>query len=170
MEFHPSSHQYLEGPFVEQTWEFERPEFRELLDYWKDRRQDRAAPRWRDVDLLAVYRLAPFITVKDALDGGTDFRNRYWGTQVAEWLRFDGTGRRLSDYFPKATLPATLAAHRLALHSDMPVRRWGVSAYPKRDHVAFEVITLALEDDAGNRAHLLSMSHYQTIEPTDAEI
>lgn len=153
----------VDGPYLEQTWTFERPELKALLDYWMGRRGDRSCPRWRDIELPVIYQHAPHIVVRDAIDGGDDFVNRFWGTQITEWLRFDGTARRLSEYFPKAGLDAILTAHRLALFGDTPVRRWGTSVYPQRDYVAFETIDLPLENDAGERAHILSMSRYRTI-------
>ncbi|PIW27628.1 MAG: hypothetical protein COW30_09750 [Rhodospirillales bacterium CG15_BIG_FIL_POST_REV_8_21_14_020_66_15] len=157
--------QAVEGPFTEQTWDFTVPEFRWLLDYWVAKRGARPCPRWRDIDLPALYKFAPNIVVKDAVEGGRDFRVRFWGTEITEWLRFDATGRFLSEYFPAAGREGILTAHRMALTGDMPVRRWGVSVYPERNYVAFECIDLPLEDDAGGRAHLLSMCLYRMIAP-----
>ena len=156
--------QSIEGPFVEETWEFESADLRWLLGYWNDKRGDRACPAWRDIDLPAIYKYAPKIAVKDAIDGGKDFRIRFWGTEITEWLRFDATGKRHSEYFPEASRAQTLEAHHQALFSDIPIRRWGISVYPERDYVAFETIDLPLTDDDGNRAHIISMSHYRIIQ------
>jgi hypothetical protein len=155
--------QTVEGPFVEQTWDVTTPELRELLDYWLEVRGDRSCPRWSDFQLPVIYKLAPHIVVKDAVDGGADFRNRFWGTAVTEWLRFDASGQLLSDYFPDAGRDMILDAHRLALHSDKPVRRWGISVYPDRNYVAFETLDLPLENDQGERAHIVSMTLYKMV-------
>ena len=116
-----------------------------------------------------MYKHAPNIVVKDAIDGGRDFRVRFWGTAVTEWLRHDATGRLLSDYFPAGGRAQILEAHRLALLGDTPVRRWGVSVYPDRGYVAFETITLSLANDAGERAHIISMSLYRMINEKSPE-
>ncbi|MEQ9554649.1 MAG: PAS domain-containing protein [Rhodospirillales bacterium] len=154
----------VEGPFAEQTWDVTTPALRWLLDHWLEKRGERDCPRWRDIDLPSMYKHAPNIVVKDAIDGGRDFRVRFWGTAVTEWLRHDATGRLLSDYFPAGGRAQILEAHRLALLGDTPVRRWGVSVYPDRGYVAFETITLPLANDAGDRAHILSMSLYRMID------
>lgn len=153
--------QAVEGPFTEQTWDFTHPDHRWLLDYWNEKRGDRACPRWRDVSLLEMYKVAPKIVVKDAVDGGRDFRIRFWGTEITEWLRFDATGKLQSEYFPAAGLQTILDAHRTALTGDVPVRRWGVSVYPDRSYVAFQSIDLPMADDADARAYILSMSCYE---------
>lgn len=159
----------VEGPFAEQTWEFTTPALRWLLDHWLDKRGGRDCPRWRDIDLPSMYKHAPNIVVKDAVDGGRDFRVRFWGTAVTEWLRLDATGKLLSEYFPAAGREQILEAHRLALTGDMPIRRWGVSVYPDRSYVAFETITLPLANDAEERAHIISMSLYRMVDEKSPE-
>jgi hypothetical protein len=154
----------VEGPFSELTWDVTTPKLRWLLDYWLEKRGDRDCPSWHDIDLPAMYKYAPNLVVKDAVDGGRDFRVRFWGTAITEWLRLDATGKLLSEYFPADGRPQILAAHRQALMGDMPVRRWGVSVYPDRGYVAFETLTLPLANDAGERAHIISMSLYRMAE------
>jgi len=161
---HGAGIEAVEGPFTEQTWEFTTPELRWMLDHWTEKRGGRRCPRWRDIDLPSIYQHAPKIVVKDAVDGGRDFRVRFWGTEITEWLRFDATGRLLSEYFPAAGRDAVLEAHRLALTGNAPVRRWGISAYPERGYIAFETIELPLENDAGERAHIISMAIYRMID------
>lgn len=159
----------LTGPFVEQTWEYEAPDLRWMLDYWQERRGDRERPRWRDIDLLAIYKYAPKIVVKDAIDNGADFVVRFWGTEITEWLNFDGTGKRLSDYFPKTDLENILSSHRLGLLGGIPVRRWGISRYPDRDHVAFDTITLSLDGDDDTPAHIITLTTFQPASTADIQ-
>ncbi|MEK9671252.1 MAG: hypothetical protein VW268_01945 [Rhodospirillaceae bacterium] len=73
-----------EGPFVEQTWEFKDPQLWELLEYWQANRSGRPRPKWRNIKLPDLYRLAPQMTIKDAIDGGRDFMNRFWGTAMTD--------------------------------------------------------------------------------------
>jgi hypothetical protein len=153
----------VEGPFVEQTWDFHSPDLQGLLEIWRDLRGTRACPRWRDINLPSLYRQAPNILIKDAIDGGRDFRIRYWGTVITEWLHFDGTGKLISQFYPEAGRAAFLEAHRLALFGETPVRRWGVSVYPSRDYASFEAMDLPLENDAGERAHIMTMTVYSTL-------
>lgn len=57
-----------------------------------------------------------------------------------------------------------LAAHQLALSGDIPVRRWGTSQYPERDHVSFDTILLPLDNDDGEPAHVMSMAVFRITE------
>ena len=151
----------VEGPYFEQTWDFTDPEFCWMRDYWQEKRGDRPCPRLRDINLPSLFRQAPKIVIKDAIDDGRDFRVRYWGTNVTDWLKFDGSGKLLSDYFPQKSLEQVKKAHLMALNGDIPMHRWGVSTYPNRDFLEFETIDLPLENDEGKRAHILSLHQYR---------
>ncbi|MEQ9681687.1 MAG: hypothetical protein RLO49_03175, partial [Rhodospirillales bacterium] len=55
-----------------------------------------------------------------------------------------------------------LESQRLALTSDLPVRRWGITAYAQPNMPTYEAIDLPLADDDGARAHVLSMYVYRS--------
>lgn len=148
--------------FFEQTQSFDAWELRWLLEYWQGLCDGPNCPRLIDVGLPAIVRQAPKIIVRDAIDGGRDFVNRFWGSELRSWLGFDGTGQRISEYFPRHACDAMLESQRLALTSDMPVRRWGVTAYPQPNPATYEAIDLPLADDDGARAHVLSMYVYRS--------
>lgn len=147
--------------FFEPTQAFDAWELRWLLDYWQGLCDGRDCPRLIDVGLPAIVRQAPKIIVRDAIDGGQDFVNRFWGSELRNWLGFDGTGQRISEYFPRHALDAMLESQRLALTSHSPVRRWGATAYTKPNLTTYEAIDLPLADDDGVRAHVLSMYVYR---------
>ncbi len=148
--------------FFEPTQSFDAWELRWLLDYWQGLCDGPNCPRLIDVGLPTIVRQAPKIIVRDAIDGGRDFVNRFWGSELRNWLGFDGTGQRISEYFPQHARAAMLASQRLALESDTPVRRWGVTAYPQPNLTTYEAIDLPLADDDGARAHVLSMYVYRS--------
>lgn len=148
--------------FFEQTQSFDAWELRWLLEYWQSLCDGPNCPRLVDVGLPAIVRQAPKIIVRDAIDGGRDFVNRFWGSELRTWLGFDGTGQRISEYFPRHAREAMLKSQRLALTSDMPVRRWGVTAYARPNPATYEAIDLPLADDVGARAHVLSMYVYRS--------
>ncbi|MEQ9554647.1 MAG: hypothetical protein RIG67_02685 [Rhodospirillales bacterium] len=147
--------------FFEQTQSFDAWELRWLLEYWQGLCDGPSCPRLIDVGLPAIARQAPKIIVRDAIDGGRDFINRFWGSELRIWLGFDGTGQRISEYFPQHARAAMLDSQRLALTSDLPVRRWGVTAYAQPNPATYEAIDLPLADDDGVRAHVLSMYVYR---------
>jgi hypothetical protein len=147
--------------FFEQTQSFDAWELRWLLDYWQGLRDGRDCPRLVDVGLPAIVRQAPKIIVRDAIDGGRDFVNRFWGSELRSWLGFDGTGQKVSEYFPQHARSAMLESQRLALTGELPVRRWGETAYSPPNPATYEAIDLPLTNDSGARAHVLSMYVYR---------
>lgn len=150
----------VEGPFTEQTWEFESPNVLWMLNYWKNLRGDRARPTWSDIDLLAIHKYARAMTVKDAIDDGADFLVRYWGTELSEYLKYDATGKRVSEYYPKPGLAVALETHQLALLGNTPTRRWGSSMFSDHGMMKIEMIHLPLDNDAGKPAHVITLSSF----------
>lgn len=66
---------------------------------WRAWCGDRSAPEWRDVDLMALPPpVLPLMSVVDVLDGGRDYRYRYWGSRLTELFGRDETGSLLSDH------------------------------------------------------------------------
>lgn len=64
-----------------------------LYDYWLKKREQRKFPAWQDIDLLDLWQVASCLIIKDVIDDGADFLNRYWGTQIAHRAGFDATGK-----------------------------------------------------------------------------
>jgi hypothetical protein len=145
----------------EQTENFEAWQLKWLLDYWRSLQVDGACPRLVDIALPAIVRQAPKIAVRDAINGGEDFVNRFWGSELMTWLDYDATDKKLSEYFPKNTLRAMLDSQRLVLSGGRPVRRWGVTAYENAKQATYEAIDVPLADEDGNLAHVLSMYVYE---------
>lgn len=79
----------------------EFPENNPLADslaLWRLWAGDRAAPTWRDVEL---FNLPPIIVpqtlVVDTIDGGRDFRYRFWGSAYTDNYGLDESGKLLSE-------------------------------------------------------------------------
>jgi len=68
------------------------------LQIWNGWCRDRPAPTWREVDLIAFPpTLLPLMTVVDVLEGGRDYRYRFWGSQLTGLFGRDETGSLLSE-------------------------------------------------------------------------
>lgn len=68
------------------------------LETWQQWRKDRAAPMWRDVDLMSLAPKAiPFATVVDVINGGDDYRFRFIGTASVELYKHDNTTKLLTE-------------------------------------------------------------------------
>ena len=76
-----------------------------VYDHWSARVVGDRLPAWSDIDLMQVYKQAPFIMVKDRIEdpatGAVDFRNRFYGSGLAEKIGIDLSRRTLDDIYPK---------------------------------------------------------------------
>ena len=72
------------------------PLVRALYDYWRLKRGERAAPRWRDIDPGEIRRLLPYLCVSEVLADPFDLRYRIVGTSVADAVGKDFTGSTFS--------------------------------------------------------------------------
>jgi len=70
-----------------------------LLEYWQKKRGPRAYPVWQEIQLMDLWSIADCLTVKDVVDAGQDFHNRYWGTRLTTQLGTEGTGKTQSQLF-----------------------------------------------------------------------
>lgn len=76
----------------------ENPELKKLLDYWKEKRGERAMPSRADVsphDLKSALRT---LQLYDVIDGGEDFYVRIMGGTVSGTFDFNPNGHRLSEH------------------------------------------------------------------------
>lgn len=70
-------------------------------EFWRSRRTGAAAPNIVSEDLLELpNRLVPRVCIVDAVDAGTDFRYRFWGTRITEMHHKDFTGRSIREVPP----------------------------------------------------------------------
>lgn len=124
--------------------EFESTLCKHLYAYWQERRGAHPYPTWDDIDLIKIYDLAPRVLVKDVVDNGLEFRNRFWGTDLTYILGLDATGLLIRDYAQPDRLSHALDMYRLAMRSDLPVRKRGKIKVNGREDAAFEAILLPL--------------------------
>lgn len=64
---------------------------------WQQWCGDRPAPAWVDIELFMLPPpVLPYVTVVDVIDGGADFKYRFWGTGLTDLFGYDETGNTLS--------------------------------------------------------------------------
>lgn len=143
----------------------------DVFELWKQWAAGRAAPTWRDVDMLALpAEIIPQTVVVDALNGGEDFRYRFWGTGYADHYGIDETGRLLS----RSVGPSFIEATFKQLHDVMSQHR----------PIAFEVsirttltktlqqkinLRLPIEDTPGRVSKIMTSSQFTPIPIRDAD-
>ena len=118
-------------------------------------------PRWRDVQLMDLYEIAPYLSVKDVLDGGRDFRNRFWGTGLTVVLGFEGSGRLVSTYEPPQMRDAVLRRYaQVVATGTSSLVRGHFATLPQKSHVFFELVHLPLWGDEDRVQHIISAYHF----------
>lgn len=78
------------------------------LDLWRSWSNGRAAPTWDDIELYSLPAIVlPQTLVVDVVDGGKDFRYRFWGTKYTNHYGADETGLLLSESLGPSFIEAT---------------------------------------------------------------
>ncbi len=78
-----------------------------ILNYWERQKGDQFAPAWgRDFRLEDIgWDLIPNMAVVDIIDGGNDYKYRFWGTNNVKCKGFEMTGKFLSESPLKVSIP-----------------------------------------------------------------
>lgn len=143
---------FLDGCTVTEGGSFAGPASTAAHDYWLGlaaRRND-GRPRVSDLNLMSLYKVADRLVVKQVIDGGNEFRNRYWGTRVREAFGLDATHKLIHEYYVRGGLDQVLALCRLAVAAPRPLRVVGEARFLGDYTVPMlEAAYLPLYDDAG---------------------
>jgi hypothetical protein len=79
--------------------ELQSPDLLAGLALWRSWCHGHPAPLWPQVDLTKFPpRLLPMMTVVDVVDGGKDFKYRYWGSELSRLFKREETGLLLSQH------------------------------------------------------------------------
>ncbi len=111
------------------TEDYDEPNGARLLAYWRELKGDRDRPLWSQFDFLDIVETAPLLIIKDVIDGGAEFRNRYWGTEHVEMDHFDGTGKVFADFYKPEDIPDILKLYRQPLATLLPMVMRGTLHY-----------------------------------------
>ncbi|HBC06128.1 MAG TPA: hypothetical protein DC046_00920 [Rhodospirillaceae bacterium] len=82
--------------------------------YWDGRRGACFAPAWGDFRLIDLAgHVIPYMRVADVIDGGRDFKYRFWGTGLGAVHALDRTGAHLSEVNSPRTKTALAEFRRI---------------------------------------------------------
>ncbi len=114
-------------------------------------------PGWSDFEMMDLYGMAHSMVVRDVLDGGRDYRIRFWGTRMTEALEFEATGKTLRDFRPPEMTKIVRARYDEMVSTG---RSWVVAGklryVPNKSYQTFEVVHLPLFDSAEEVSHIVS--------------
>lgn len=103
------------------TESYDEPNGTRLLAYWRELKGDRDRPAWSEFDFLDIFDITPHLIIKDVIDGGAEFRNRFWGTSHVDHDGFDGTGMTIAEYYKPEDVQQILELYRHPLNTATPM-------------------------------------------------
>ena len=89
--------------------------------YWLELKGDRERPAWSEFDFLDIFEITPHLIIKDVINGGAEFRNRFWGTIHVDQGGFDGTGKTVAEYYKPEDVQEILELYRYPLRTPTPM-------------------------------------------------
>ena len=138
----------------------------ELYAYWSE--LPRAPqPAWADVDLMAIYRIAPLIFVADVVSqtGGTNqFVYRFVGTRIVDIFGVDATGKAVEEAFEGNRAQKIIEAYRYVIEAGKPQLGIRQQANRERGHVRMAVLTVPLFDAAGKVDMLMGINDFSVMD------
>ncbi len=135
-----------------------------LHTYWRSKRGAGETPAWSDIDLMDIYELAPWIIVKEAVDRGREWRNRYFGTGIVRKLGIEGTGLKLADYHSPAEVRLIRQMFGIVCHRRIGVRLSDRCVVGDDGRQSFEGLYLPLEGPTGEIDFLIGLEDYSSFE------
>ena len=137
------------------------PENLELYEYWWLKHKDASCPRLLDFDLMDLYRISNRIIIRDSVDGGREFRTRYWGSALTDAYHKDTTGRLVGEDYEPEKAEDLIKFYALVLREPGVYRAIGrIRLVSGRDHISYETIYLPLRDKDGVFGHVISAWHF----------
>lgn len=129
---------------------------RQLFDYWEGKRGERPFPQWSEINLMDLWPIAACLSVKDVIDGGEDFRNRYWGTRLTQMIGIEGSGKTSKELYGADYHPNFLNFRRV-VDSERPVLSYRRLVFvDDRDHVTYEVVHVPLGPEDGPVSQIIT--------------
>lgn len=139
----------------------EKPNAQTLYQYWNDKRGDRIFPSWQDIDLLDLWRIASTLIVKDVIDGGADFRNRYWGTLIVERTGFDASGKTHLEIYKNQPLGPQMDNYQQVVTNKCANIVYRNSSFiENRDFIVYTSLNLPLGRTDNIVEHIISVIDY----------
>jgi hypothetical protein len=96
---------------------------------------------------MELYPIASVLLVKDVIDGGADYYNRFWGSGLTKLTGFDGGHKLHSDLYKDAPGGPVIEPYELILKTRKPVlvRRnsWFI---PNHEHTRCELLHVPVGD------------------------
>lgn len=150
--------------------EIENAMLRRLFQYWAEKKGERKAPARRDINPVEIPDLLGFVNMYDVQDDSGDYRVRLNGTEVAQMLGQEITGRLCSTIVSGEDATRCKAAFGMAVDKCVPVVVGTSLAFCGKPYMAQTVVVLPLSSDGQHIDVLLTGHSFHAIEMQEEPI
>lgn len=134
---------------------------RALYEYWQEKRGARPYPAWPDIHLVDLWRIASCIGVKDVIDGGAEFLNRYWGSEMTAMSGVEGSGKTTTEIYGDRR-EAAFVNYRETVETGEPMVAYRrLTFIDDREYVTYEVVHLPLGPEGGPVTQIISAFDFE---------
>ena len=138
-----------------------KPNALTLYQYWDYKRNDRAFPSLQNINLIDFWRNAPALIIKDVIDCGADFRNRYWGTLIVERAGLDASGKTHWEIYKDQPLGPKMENYQHVVKDKcVNIVHRSSSFVENRDFVVFTALNVPLGQTDDVVDHIISVIDY----------
>ena len=140
------------------------PDFKEIdavAQHWRSVKGDRLAPKWSDIDLLAMPSDLIFrICVVDVKQDPLDFVYRFWGTDITDMHKYDLTGKSIQNLTPPSYADCLMEQYRCVQENAEPCGYLTEIPLDAGFYTYYAVIRLPLSSDGKTIDGVLSAEEY----------
>jgi hypothetical protein len=142
---------------------FVRPELKQLLSLWHEKRAGRPAPDRADFSPFLLKPYLPRILIYEIVGTPPDrrFRIRLYGTLVSQYSGRDPTGKYVDEVMDAQAYADFHRALTWLAEEAKPLRATGSYHFIDRSFVRFESITLPLTVGGPEVTQLLNITYYE---------
>lgn len=143
----------FDGCIIKSTTDFQRPITKKLYNYWIERcnMTPETGPQHENFELTDIIECAPYMMYKDVIDSGSDFKNRYWGTEIARAYSFEATGKTLCECYEGRELRKAIEFSKFVISKNHSVKFSGqLNSIDEGQIKQFEAAYLPLFDTTGS--------------------
>ena len=140
------------------------PSLKQVYDLWLQLAGDNFAPSWRDLRLNSLPpEMIPWAVVLDVIDGGDDFRYRFYSAERASLRNKDYTGSLLSEYEPPEFRKKVYGEYHKVLDAREPVLFTTTVSVPnietwrENEHKTYALLRMPLTGDGETIDRMMSI-------------
>ena len=132
-----------------------------VAQHWRSVKGDRIAPKWSNIDLLAVpSRLLPRICVVDVKQDPLDFVYRFWGTDITDMHMYDLTGESIQNLTSPSYADCLMEQYRYVQETAEPCGYLTEIPLDAGYYTYYAVIRLPLSADGKTIDGIMSAEEY----------